>query len=75
VLAIHCTEVLAQQLGGLLGATSPWRRSGDGGPAYQGHPVDRYLVGAAAMACKVAPLGGWSVAVRWRGWKQLELCY
>ena len=64
VFAIHGTEVLAQQRGSLLGATEPWGRGGDGGLAYQGHTVDRHLVGTAARACTIAPLYGWGVAVR-----------
>jgi hypothetical protein len=75
VLAIDGTKVLAQQRGGLLGTTETWRRGGDGALAHQGHAVDRDVIGAAAMVCRVARLGGCSVAVRWRGWKQLELCH
>ena len=75
MLAVHGTEVLPQQLGGLLGATETWRRGGDGGLAYQGHTVDRDAVGTAAIACTIAPLYGWGVAVCWRGGKQLELCH
>jgi hypothetical protein len=75
ILAIHGTEVLAQQRGGLLGTMETGGRGGEGGLAYQGHTVDRDAVRAAALACTVAARCGWGVAVRWRGWKQLELCH